>query len=120
MATVDEQIQLAESIAKQIGGSRNARNEWMKWMQIAKRKGIQGAIQYASRLANDITIRPEVQKLNKKIAQSVEQHRQVLLEKSAEEQRIILGYVGWWLRILWAESRTETQPQAHQRAGRRK
>ncbi len=97
MATVDEQIQLAERIAK--GLPEVTRNEWMRWMQIAEQYGLDQAIRYAERLSRDPTMRPAIQRANRLIARGVRSHQKALEQLSGEERRATLGYVAWFLRI---------------------
>ena len=97
MATLDEQIQLAERIAKDL--TEVTRNEWMRWMQVASRKGIEYAVRYAQRLSTDMTMRPAIQRANRLIAQSVAKHGNVLKSLASREREAVLGYVGWWLSV---------------------
>lgn len=97
MATVDDHIQLAERIANSLPGV--SRNEWMRWMEIATRYGLDRAIRYAERLSTDITMRPAIQRANRLIAQSVRTQLNTLRRLPPDEQRAVLGYVSWWLKI---------------------
>ncbi|MGQ9715864.1 MAG: hypothetical protein ACUVST_14040 [Anaerolineae bacterium] len=106
--TPDEQIQLAERIAKDLPEvSRNLRNEWMRWMGMASQCGMEQAIRHAERLSTDITMRPAIQRANRLIAQAVKGQLGTLQRLRPEEQRAVLGYVAWWLRILAEETRQE-------------
>lgn len=97
MAAEAEQIQLAQRIADAL--PEVSRNEWMRWMQMASRYGLQKAIAYAQRLSNDVTMRPAIQRANRLIAQAVQGQLGVLRGLPPEDQKRVLGYVGWWLRI---------------------
>lgn len=97
MATMDDQIQLAERIAN--GLPEVSRNEWMRWMEIATRYGLDQATRHAERLSTDVTMRPAIQRANRLIAQAVKAQLGVLKRLKAEEQRAVLGYVSWWLRV---------------------
>ncbi len=97
MATVEEQIQLAERIADAL--PEVSRNEWMRWMEIATRYGLDRAIQYAERLSTDMTMRPAIQRANRLITQAVKAQFTALKRLKAGEQLAVLGYVAWWLRI---------------------
>ena len=97
MATLDEQIQLAEQIAKQL--PEVTRNEWMRWMQVATQRGLDYAIRYAEQLSTDPTMRPAIQRANRLIAQAVRSHQQVLKRLDPKDQRAVLGYVSWLLKI---------------------
>ena len=97
MATVEDQIQLAERIATAL--PEVSRNEWMRWMQVTSKYGLEKAIQHAERLSTDITMRPAIQRANRLIAQAVSRQQSTLQRLTVEEQRVVLGYVAWWLRI---------------------
>ena len=97
MASVDEQIQLAEQIARQL--PEVTRNEWMRWMQVANQRGLDYAIRYAERLSTDPTMRPAIQRANRLIARAIRSHRQVLKRLDRKSQEAVLGYVSWLLRI---------------------
>lgn len=97
MASVDDQIQLAERIAD--GLPEVSRNEWMRWMELASRYGLDRAIRYAECLSTDVTMRPAIQRANRLIARSVKGHLKELKRLRPEEQRAVLGYVSWWLKI---------------------
>ncbi len=118
MATVDEQIQLAEEIAQEIierlrraaQDDREAknllkasRNEWMRWMQIAGNYGLGKGIAYAQRLSRDITMRSNIQKINDQFGAVVPNYKKRLETLSSEQQRRVLGYVTWYLRIAGKE-----------------
>ena len=98
MASIDEQIQLAEQIAKQL--SEVTRNEWMRWMQVADQRGLEDAIRYAEQLSTDPTMRPTIQRANQQIAQVLEKYIDSLNRYSIDNQRVALGYVAWWRRVL--------------------
>ena len=97
MASVDEQIQLAEQIARQM--PEVTRNEWMRWMQIANQRGLNYAIRYAERLSKDPTMRPAIQRANRLIAQAVRSRQQALKRLDRKNQETVLGYVAWLLKI---------------------
>jgi len=97
MTTVDEQIQLAERIAKQL--PEVSRNEWMRWMQIAKQYGLDRAIRYAERLSTDPTMRPAIQRANRLIARAIRSNQGTLKRLSREDLEAVMGYVGWLLKI---------------------
>ena len=97
MVSVDEQIQLAEQIAKQL--PEVTRNEWMRWMQVANQRGLDYAIRYAERLSTDPTVRPAIQRANRLIARAVRSHQRALKRLDRKSQEAILGYVAWLLKI---------------------
>jgi hypothetical protein len=97
MATVDDQIQLAEQIASKL--PEVSRNEWMRWMQMAERQGLDCAVAYAERLGADPTLRPAVQRDNKLIAQAIRSNLSALKRLPENSQKKTFGYVGWLLRI---------------------
>lgn len=97
MATVDEQIQLAERIAREL--PEVTRNEWMRWMQVARQRGVDYAVRYAEQLSKDPTMRPAIQRANRLIAQAVRQHIQTLRQLDEKTQATVLGYVAWYLAI---------------------
>lgn len=117
MANLDEQIQLAHRIAEEIvQGIRSAangkkerdlikasRNEWMKWFQVVKAKGLDDALKYARQLSKDMAVRPNIQTIHNWFVKSVGGHKAQLLQFSPKDRLLILGYIGWWLRILGAE-----------------
>jgi hypothetical protein len=93
----EEQIALAQRIAQAL--PEVTRNEWMRWVQIADRYGLEKAVQHAERVAQDITMRPAIQRANRLIAQAVRSHLATLQRLRRKERQAILGYVSWWLRI---------------------
>lgn len=97
MATEEERILLAERIANAL--PEVSRNEWMRWMEIATRYGLDRAIRHAERLSTDITMRPAIQRANRLIAQAVKAQIVALKRLEAEEQRAVLGYVSRWLKV---------------------
>ena len=114
MATVDEQIQLAEEIAQEIierlmhaaRDNREAknllkasRNEWMRWMQVAGNYSVGKGIAYAQSLSRDITMRSNIQKINHQFGIVVPNYKKRLEALSPKQQRQVLGYVAWYLRI---------------------
>lgn len=113
--TVDEQIRLAEQIARHIteGLKRNAetekearelikasRNEWMRWLQITKRYGLEKGEDYARCLGEDITMRSNIQKINQQIAKAINSYKRRLNILSYKERNCVLSYIAWHLRIF--------------------
>jgi len=96
--TREEQITLAKRIAQAL--PEVTRNEWMHWMQIEEQYGLEKAIQHAERVAQDITVRPAIQRANRLIAHAVRSQIVALQRLRAEERQAVLGYVSWWLRIM--------------------
>jgi len=94
---LDNHIQLAKQIASQL--PEVSRNEWMRWMQMAERRGLDRAVAYAERLSTDPTLRPAVQRDNKLIAQAIRSNLLALKRLPENSQKKTLGYVGWLLRI---------------------
>jgi len=112
--TVDEQIRLAEQIAQHITDGlrctakrdkeakdliKASRNEWMRWLQITKRYGLEKGIDYAQRLGEDITMRSNIQKINQQIAKTIDSRKELLNALSLKERNRILSYIAWHLRI---------------------
>lgn len=97
MSRIDAQIRMAERIADAL--PEVSRNEWMRWMEIATKYGLDQAIRYAERLSTDITMRPAIQRANRLIAQAVKTQLNALKRLPPDEQQAVLGYVGWWLKI---------------------
>jgi len=97
MARVNEQIQLAELIAKQL--PEVTRNEWMRWMQIANQRGLDYAIHYAEKLATNPTVRPAIQRANRLIAKAIRSHQHTLKCLNPKDQATVFGYVSWLLKI---------------------
>lgn len=97
MASLAELVRLAERIAAEL--PEVTRNEWMRWSEVACRRGLAVATQLAGRLATDITVRPAVQRANRLIAQAVRAHRAELERLSDDERRTVLGFVTWHLRV---------------------
>ncbi len=91
MASLAELVRLAERIAAEL--PEVTRNEWMRWSEVACRRGLAVATQLAGRLATDITVRPAVQRANQLIAQAVRAHRAELERLSDDERRTLLGFV---------------------------
>jgi len=94
---LDNHIQLAEQIASKL--PEVSRNEWMRWMQMAERRGLDRAVAYAERLGADPTLRPAVQRDNRLIAQAIRSNLPALRHFPEDSRKKILGYVGWFLRI---------------------
>ena len=92
-------IELAEEIARQL--PEVTRNEWEHWAQIAKRYGLDQAVQWSEHLARDVTLRPAVKRANQLIAKAVNSHRKKLKELSLEERDQVFGYVS---RVLAVET----------------
>ncbi len=108
--TREEQIALARRIADEL--PEVGRNEWMRWLQIASKYGLERAIHHAERLSNDITMRPAVQRANRLIAQAIRKHMAMLKRLGPDDLRLILGYVSWHLAIQtvrgsWREQQEE-------------
>ena len=97
MASVDEEIQLAEQIAKQL--PEVTRNEWMRWMQVVNQRGLDYGVRYAEQLSKDPTMRPAIQRANRLIVQAIRPHLQTLKRLGRKDQGAVLGYVSWLLRI---------------------
>lgn len=97
MVAEGDPIKLAELIAN--GLPEVSRNEWMRWMEIATKYGLDQAIRYAERLSTDITMRPAIKRSNQLIAQTVRAQLGALKSLRAKEQRAVLGYVSWWLKV---------------------
>lgn len=97
MLTVDEQIELAEKIAQAL--PEVTRNEWLHWVQIVQKQGLERAIQRAERLAQDITLRPAVKRANQLIAQAIRKHLKELKGLREEDQQAVLGYISQSLTI---------------------
>ncbi|GAB4405916.1 MAG: hypothetical protein Kow00123_18340 [Anaerolineales bacterium] len=116
MATEDEQIALAKRIAKDL--PEVSRNEWMRWMQMARAKGLERAIAYAQRLSNDMTMRPAIQRANRLIAQVVGANKQALARLSPDDQAKVLGYVGWRLKVQEGPRKSEPKPTGKPRHGK--
>jgi len=94
----EEQIALARQINQAL--PEVTRNEWMRWIQIVDRYGLEKAVQHAERVAQDITMRPAIQRANRLIARAVRSQIVALQRLRAEERQAVLGYVSWWLRIM--------------------
>ncbi len=93
----EEQIALAQRIADEL--PEVTRNDWMRWLQIASRYGLERALHHAERLSSDITMRPAAQRANRLIAQAIRKHMATLRQLGPDDQRLVLGYVSWYLVI---------------------
>ncbi len=105
MLPVARRIKLAEEIARPIArsnllGPRDARNEWMRWLQVVKRYGLRTALQYAQRLAHDPGMRDNVRKANSLIVQAVRERLAELERLDERDLQSVLGFVAWHLRIM--------------------
>lgn len=107
MVGLDQQIGLAEQLAREL--PEVPRNEWMRWLQVAERRGLQRAIQHAQRLSQDVTVRPAVQRANRLIAQAVRRHQAALQGLTEEERQAVLGFVGWWLQVKSVLGKWDTE-----------
>jgi len=115
MASHEELITLAQRIADHILTglkSKNhfkredlatARNEWMKLLQLIRKRGLIVAQNYAKKLASDVTIRQNIKNINSQFAEAISDYRSELEKLTESEQLRVLGYVAWWLRILYAD-----------------
>lgn len=92
-------IELAEQTARQL--PEVTRNEWEHWAQIAKRYGLDQAVQWSERLARDVTLRPAVKRANQLIVKAINSQRKKLKELSPEERDQVFGYVS---RVLAVET----------------
>lgn len=97
MMSVDEQIQLAEQIAARLPEIK--RNEWMAWVQIAQKYGLEQAIQRAERLSRDLTVRPAANRANRLIGEAMKAYFKEINGLRPEERKSVLGYVAWLLRL---------------------
>ncbi|WP_322797501.1 hypothetical protein [Thermoflexus sp.] len=107
MAGREELIALAERIADAM--PEMTRNEWMRWVQIATRHGLEKAVRHAEQLSNDVTMRPAVKRANQLITQAIRSHLFELKKLTPHDQQLVLGYVAWHLAIQtlrgsWRES----------------
>ncbi|MGQ9654828.1 MAG: hypothetical protein ACUVXD_12250 [Thermodesulfobacteriota bacterium] len=93
----EEWVHLAKRIADAL--PEVTRNEWMRWTDVASKYGLEKAIRHAERLSTDVTMRPAIQRANRLIAQVVRGQLNTLRNLDPEQQRRVLGYVGWWLQI---------------------
>lgn len=92
-------IELAEQIARQL--PEVTRSEWEHWAQIARRYGLDQAVQWSERLARDVTLRPAVKRANQLIAKAVNGHRKRLEGLTPRERDQVVGYVS---RVLAVET----------------
>lgn len=99
MASTDQLIGLAERIAEGLRGV--SRNEWMRWVQVveAHRGDVRRAIRFAQHTGNDPTMRPNVQRAHRAIAQVISGHQQQLGSLSSQDRQQVFGYVAWLLKI---------------------
>jgi|Deesub1362A_J573_1020465.scaffolds.fasta_scaffold08411_3 hypothetical protein len=97
MATTKDLIVLAEQIAARLKGV--SRNDWMRWMQLARRYGTEKAIHYARQLANDPTLRPAQQRANRLIAETLPQFRSQINSLHENEAHKLYGWIAWSLVI---------------------
>jgi hypothetical protein len=112
MATIDEQIQVANKLAQSL--SIVSRNEWMHWLQIAEKYELNHAIEWADKLSQDVTIRSNIQQANRSIAHVMRSNQKLLQNFSPQECWETLGYVGRFLKIA------EKEPSNQQRKTPRK
>jgi hypothetical protein len=116
MATVDEQIQLAEQIVGALSGVR--RNDWVRWLQIAERYGLDQAREWAQRLSKDVTIRNDIQTANYRIARAVSSYQHALKKLSTQQCKETLGYIGRLLKVA-EEEKKEQSDKRYQKQKRR-
>jgi hypothetical protein len=100
MISVDDQIRLAEELAKAL--PEVTRNDWTRWAQLAKANGLDSALQNASRLAGDFTLRPAIKRSNQLIADAVSRQRRALAALAPAEREAVFGYVARLLMIQTA------------------
>ena len=96
-------LKLAKRISN--GLPEVTRSEWMRWTQIAQIYGLERAIEIASKLGDDITLRPAIKHSNELIARTMNHNYRDFSNLKATEQRNLLGYVSW---ILIVESKSQS------------
>lgn len=97
MATTDEMIRLAQRIAARLSGVK--RNDWQRWVNMARDMPLENAINRAARLGEDRTLRPNIRFANRSIAAIVRESVRELNSLSPQEQAMTLGYVGQALLV---------------------
>lgn len=97
MVTVEEQVQIAQRIARALPGVTRA--EWKRWLRNFARYELGRAIWYTELLSAEGVRGPAIPRVNWLIAQAIKSQLGVLKSLKAEEQRAILGYVAWWLEV---------------------
>lgn len=95
----EQTIALAEQMTK--GLIEVTRTEWMHWVQIAQTSGLEQALQWAERMAKDVTLRPAVKRANYLIAKTIRAHFHKVKSLSLAEQSLLFGYVA---RLLTVET----------------
>lgn len=96
-------LKLAKRISN--GLPEVTRSEWMRWTQIAHTYGLERAIEIASKLGKDISLRPAIKRSNELIAKTINHNYRDISNLKATEQRNLFGYVSW---ILMVESKSKS------------
>ena len=97
MATTDEMVRLAQNMAARLGGVK--RNDWQRWVNMARDMPLDAAISQAARLGEDRTLRPNIRFANRSIAGVMRESAAVLNRFTAQELAMTLGYVGQALLV---------------------
>ncbi len=100
----EQQLRLANRISE--GLADVTRSEWMRWMQIAHDYGLVRAIELASKLGQDVTLRPGIKRSNQLIANTMRRYTRDLSDLKATEQDNVIGYIS---RILLVRTATNVQ-----------
>lgn len=115
MANERELLGLAERIAAKLPNV--SRNEWMRWMEVERRQGLEVAVRLAEHLRNDFTMRPAVRKAYQDIDQAIKAHRAEIERLPPDQRRTVFGFVAWHLRIR-AKCRVTTARQGNESSRR--
>ncbi len=97
MATTDEMVRLAQSMTARLAGVK--RNDWQRWVNMARDISLEAAINQAAQLGEDRTLRPNIRFANRSIAAVVRESAAVLNRLSRQELAMTLGYVGQALLV---------------------
>ena len=95
----EKQLRLANRISDEL--PEVTRSEWMRWAQVAQTYDLKRAIELASKLGNDNTLRPAIKRSNELIARAMKQYARDLSNLKTIEQRNVIGYVS---RILMVKA----------------
>jgi len=95
--TTDQCITLAERLASGLGNVK--RGDWNHWVQLVEQVGLKKSLDWADRMANDPTLRPNIKAANKTIADVGKRSMDMLQRLSPADRRRVFGYVAQRLLI---------------------
>jgi len=91
-----ELVALAEELGDRL--ARLRRNDWLRWLRLVERYGLERAINVARQWGDDPNLRDEIRRAYHRIAASLAPRRERLRALPEDARARALGYVGWVLK----------------------